>query len=380
MTSIDYAHAVVLSGGGAKGAYEVGVMKALFEGRCPSTNGRPLNPGVFSGTSAGSFNAAVMVSRSRESASARVHRLESIWRERIADRHFDGSNAVFRVRGLPSGLLNPLSLLRDPLLPLQQWTQDASYLAGDSWRRVAGFRRSGGGLPRSLLDLMNLSSFLSFEPFHQLLRDTIRADEILTSKRALRVATTNWRTGKLRIYRNPCGDGDSGQVAMNEKTASPAIAASAAIPGIFPPVVIDGEPFVDGGAVMNTPLRPGILAGADTHHVIYLDPALEDVQLGPVESSLQSSGRVFSMMLAVITNRDIAAARRINRMLALETRGRSSEGRTFKKLTIHRYRPQHDLGGILGMLDFTPTNLTELIALGEDDAVHHNCAASECVI
>ena len=67
-------------------------------------------------------------------------------------------------------------------------------------------------------------------------------------------------------------------------------------------------------------------------------------------------------------------------MLALETRGRSSEGRTFKKLTIHRYRPQHDLGGILGMLDFTPTNLTELIALGEDDAVHHNCAASECVI
>jgi len=52
--------ALVLSGGGAYGAYEVGVIKALFEGRSPSTTGTALDPDIFAGASVGGFNAAVL--------------------------------------------------------------------------------------------------------------------------------------------------------------------------------------------------------------------------------------------------------------------------------------------------------------------------------
>jgi len=48
--------AVVLSGGGATGAYEVGVLKALYGGKSRVTQFKPLDPDIFSGTSIGSFN------------------------------------------------------------------------------------------------------------------------------------------------------------------------------------------------------------------------------------------------------------------------------------------------------------------------------------
>lgn len=380
MDSIDYSQAVVLSGGGAKGAYEVGVMKALFDGRCPSTGLKPLNPGVFTGTSVGSFNAAVMTSQSKVGADEGVRQLESIWLDRIADRHFDGSNAVFRVRWFPSAFLNPRSLLADPVLPLRQLTDDASFFVGDSWRRLTHLGRSTGALPRSLLDLLNLSSFLSLEPFRQLLRETIRPEDVLNSKRALRIAATNWKSGTLRVYRNSRGRGNPGQVRLDKDSVRTAIAASTAIPGIFPPIWVDGEPYVDGGAVMNTPLKPAILAGAEVLHVIFLDPELQNVQIGPVESTVQASGRLFALMLAVITNRDIAAAERINRVLSMRTSVKSAGGRGLRPLTIHRYQPGKDLGGILGLLDFTHSNLKDLVALGEQDAVNHDCKDSGCVV
>jgi len=42
-------HAVILSGGGASGAYEVGVLKGLFAGDSPATNYTPLMPDIFYG-------------------------------------------------------------------------------------------------------------------------------------------------------------------------------------------------------------------------------------------------------------------------------------------------------------------------------------------
>ena len=42
-------------------------------------------------------------------------------------------------------------------------------------------------------------------------------------------------------------------------------------------MVIDGDSFVDGGLVMNTPLLPALRAGAETIHVIYLDPAVKAI-------------------------------------------------------------------------------------------------------
>ena len=54
-------HAVVLSGGGADGAYEVGVVRALVSGRAAACAGGPIVPEVWTGTSIGSLNAAFLV-------------------------------------------------------------------------------------------------------------------------------------------------------------------------------------------------------------------------------------------------------------------------------------------------------------------------------
>ena len=53
--------AITLSGGGAYGAYEVGVLKALMGGHASVTGGEPLDPRIFTGTSAGAYLAAVLL-------------------------------------------------------------------------------------------------------------------------------------------------------------------------------------------------------------------------------------------------------------------------------------------------------------------------------
>lgn len=52
-------------------------------------------------------------------------------------------------------------------------------------------------------------------------------------------------------------------VRLSSGDAVDAIAASAAIPGVFPPVRIDGRHLMDGGVVNNTPISHAVKLGAD---------------------------------------------------------------------------------------------------------------------
>ena len=54
--------------------------------------------------------------------------------------------------------------------------------------------------------------------------------------------------------------------------------------------------------------------------------------------------------------------------------------RPYRLLTIHKYRPETDLGGGAGLLDFSERFISELIEIGYQDAVHHDCEASGCLI
>jgi NTE family protein len=73
-------------------------------------------------------------------------------------------------------------------------------------------------------------------------------------QRPLHVEAVNLRTGKEHWF-------ESGAVV-------PAILASTAIPGIFPPVVVDGELYVDGGVVNNVPVSRAIELGATRVYVL----------------------------------------------------------------------------------------------------------------
>lgn len=73
------------------------------------------------------------------------------------------------------------------------------------------------------------------------------------------------------------------EVVMRTGCLRQSVAASAAIPGVLPPVRRDGRHLVDGGWVDNVPVAPAIAMGA--HFVIGIDASLQIHELGPLPSS-----------------------------------------------------------------------------------------------
>src|SRR2546423_1793159 len=133
--------ALVLSGGGAAGAFSVGVMKVLFAGRSPATGYKPLSAGIFSGTSVGSFNAAIMAGYPEESSLTTASRLERLWLDRVAQHPGQCENGVFRIRGNPLDYLDA-SCLSDPEKVLSRLAGDSLFLTGYVLFRSANFLAS----------------------------------------------------------------------------------------------------------------------------------------------------------------------------------------------------------------------------------------------
>jgi NTE family protein len=68
------------------------------------------------------------------------------------------------------------------------------------------------------------------------------------------------------------------------------VLASAAIPGIFPPVSIDGERFIDGGVVNNVPISRAIAAGATKIYVLLCGQSRPVPEIGkrPIEAVISA--------------------------------------------------------------------------------------------
>jgi hypothetical protein len=118
MTSgVKHRQAMVLSGGGANGAYEVGVLKALLTGQSPATEFQPLDPDIFTGTSVGAFNAALLVSLWETHGQASISNLETTcWHAKAGEMRRTAVIASWQIRWsssiqeIFSPILWPLSL------------------------------------------------------------------------------------------------------------------------------------------------------------------------------------------------------------------------------------------------------------------------------
>jgi len=388
-----HKHAVILSGGGASGAYEVGVLKGLFGGDSPATDYLPLMPDVFAGTSIGAYNASLLVAEIASRGLGAIDYLEHIWLDVLPQDDSTGHNFIARYRADPFEFLDPRFVLRNPFQDSLQVADDLAFLAGDFFKRGMVFFQSSDDIETRLLKAVDLSIIISNDPERRLIRETINFDSIWQSDKVLKVATTNWSTGDLRIF---------GNEHLDEERGPKAILASTAIPGIFPQVEIEGEYYADGGVVMNTPLNLGIDAGADILHVIYLDPEVKAIPILPVRNAIDTFSRLFAIQFAATINRDIAVARQINegldvieravrggpvsekdaRPFVLAAKRLSSVGdySKYRKITIHRYQPRDTLTGVLGLLNFSRNKSITLIQQGFEDAISHNCEANECVL
>jgi predicted acylesterase/phospholipase RssA len=378
--------ALVLSGGGASGAYEVGVLKALF-----GAAERPLEPAVFAGTSIGSFNATFLVSQWDAYGRAAIANLEQTWLERMASTRSIAQASIIRVRGNPLDLLIPSAYTPNPLRPFTRLAGDGFHFFFEALSRASYLATGPESLPTRLANQLDLSAFLATEPWQEIIRSLDFA-AIRRSSRFLRIAATNYQSGELKTFRNE---------DMTDAMGPLGVMASSAIPGLLPPVMIGSEPHVDGGVVMNTPLNLAIQARpGEPHpgelHVIYLDPELRQIPLSALNSTIDSSYRAQLIGWAKTMNENIDATRRINQSLRALDRLRrdpAASGIDFdglekelhtarlRPLVIHRYHPRDDLaGGALGLLAFQRDHIEHLIERGFEDGRHHDCGQSKCVL
>ena len=385
--------AVVLSGGGAYAAYEIGVLRALFSGRSPATGFRPIDVRIVTGTSAGALNGALLVCHGGQSAMAAIDAIERTWFEDVAEGPC--GNGVFRWRGSPFNFFDPDCFFTEPLDYLRDRAADSAFFVRNMMERAAIVAaRSGQSLEHRVLEVLNFSNLIDTGRLPRLVTRVVDFAEIRRSPRKLQVVATNWRTGEARVFENSDMDARSGPLV---------ISASCSIPGIFPPVEIPPEIFSDGGLVMNTPLSPPLREGAEVLHVIYMDPDVRRIPLSDLQTTLNTLQRSFSIAVAHTFNRDVETARAINEGIAMledpslaagmpeeETRhfvrvaptirDHLARGRPLRRVTIHRYHPGDLLGGALDVLSFEPEMIRKLIDRGFQDAVRHDCAASGCVL
>jgi NTE family protein len=198
--------ALVLQGGGALGAYQVGVYRALEElGLCP---------GWVAGHSIGAVNAAIIAG---SPPGERVRRLEEFWRSISYPMWWpwpgmrSAHNAFSTLQTVLMG--NPgFSRLR----PVNPW-----------------LARPGEGAV----------SYYDPAPLHRAVERFVDFDRIRAGQTRLTVGAVNVRTGRLRYF-------DS----AHESIRLEHVLASIATPPAFPPVEIDGEWYWHGGVVGNTPL------------------------------------------------------------------------------------------------------------------------------
>ncbi|HVR11195.1 MAG TPA: patatin-like phospholipase family protein [Thermoanaerobaculia bacterium] len=382
-------HALVLSGGGAEGAYEVGVVRALFEGASPATRKLPLLPRIYTGTSIGAYNAAFRAQDWAAGARA-AGDLDEVWRRRIASSIQSCGNGVYRLRADPLRWVEP-GCAAHPLDNLAATAGDAAYFAFYGLTRGLNLLLGKDPVDVRLSELVDLSALFSSDPMRSLLAETIDLGRLAASPHELAIAATDWTTGRPVIF-------DKAQIAG--PLGTDAIRASGAIPGIFPPVPLAGKLYADGALRMNTPLRPAIQAGADVLHVVYVDPDVADIPFPRLPNTLDTLYRVYVILVASHLNHDIFVAALVNEDRILAERlgigandgrlaglprlervmQRARSGEPYRPLEIHRYRPRLPLSDLGGLLDFNARQVDGFIQQGYDDAVHHDCSAEQCIL
>lgn len=273
---------MVLSGGGARGAYAVGVVQAIVEIlRLRATDAAPFQ--IFSGTSVGSINTTYLASMAARGDMG-VYKLRNIWESLDVNVHLK-----IRRRHNRSGL---------------------SEIYNRDWFSKAFL----DARPLELLVRRNLS----FESLRRNIDDgtvsacMVAAFNIATSQTT--IFTELSQTVKTRPPQDPSRNEVLG------RTLPEHILASSAMPFLFPSRKIDGSYYCDGGLRFNTPISPAIRAGADKIVVVTLStPADNDTlesQLSQYPSPLFMFGRLLKALLLDPVDYDLQVLERFNRLTA----------------------------------------------------------------
>ena len=277
--------ALVLPGGGARGAFQVGVLKALAE-LMPKSSRNPFS--VLSGTSAGAINSVVLASKAQRFRLG-VAELERVWGNFRCHQVYRTGNATM----LKSSLHWLTSIVLGGLLV---------------------------GTPKSLLDNAPLRALLSRNVRFPRIQDAIDngyLDAVVVTAAGYATARSTaffQSSAQHRSWARTRRIGVQGELHLDH------LMASIAVPMVFPPVQIDGEYFGDGAMRQATPLSPAIHLGADRILVVGIRDETADKAPSPGEqqsspSFAQIAGYMLDTLFMDGLYSDLERMTRINQLI-----------------------------------------------------------------
>jgi NTE family protein len=288
---------LVLAGGSARGAYEVGVVRYVLE-EVARALGRPTPIDVISGTSAGSINAVMLAAFAGE-PEHRGARLAKAWMD---------LNLEEVVK--PSG---------------REVLRMVARMFGGGARRMPDHSRGGGVFDPSGIE--------------RIVRDSVPFQSIAQNMReghlsALSISTTHVASGRTVVFVQRSEGGappwgtDPTMVLRPATIQAEHALASASVPLLFPAVAIDGHFYCDGGLRQNVPLSPARRLGADGLVVVnprYIrevspTPAAAEAREKQFPDPLFVVGKALNALMLDRIENDIRRLQKLNAVLLAGTR------------------------------------------------------------
>ncbi len=324
--------ALVLSGGGARGAYEAGVLRFVY-GPLATRLGKDLAPDVICGTSVGALTGAWVAAQGMAATTT----LSYFWRE-LEPQHI----YQMRLRDLISGRDAFLqrrtehgggTALFDPA-PLYEHVRHAIPWSALHERIDKGIVRA---FACAATDVAS-GHCIQFTDGHARTRAEGRAADSVRE-----TATTTMRAARIGPEH---------------------VLASAAIPFVFPPVSVKGRWMVDGALRQNTPLGPALQLQCDRMLVIGVKRqrtdqtvALPGEGFGPPPTAATIAGRALNALMLDPIEEDLRRIERWNAMLAWGAETYPGfldrlavEHRAYRIVQSVHMRPSEDIGRIAARL------------------------------
>jgi NTE family protein len=274
---------LLLSGGGARAAYQVGVLRAISE-LLPKNASNPFH--IISGTSAGALNAASLACHAHRLRTG-VKLLEHVWKNISSDKVYT--------------------------------PQSGKLLGSASIMLFASMRTKDTDVPISLLDN---------SPLLHLLQRVLKLDKIQRNidrglLDALSITTSSYNTGEsvsfyqgmkgLSDWQGPHRIGRSGTISYSH------LMASSALPVLFPAVKIDEQFYGDGAVRQLAPTSTPIHLGATRLLVIGVSGNRSNSPAGNTNAAapsiLQILGHILNSAFVDTLENDLEFLRDMNDVL-----------------------------------------------------------------
>ena len=362
--------AVVLTGGGARGAYQIGVLRWIAQ-RYPE-----IHFPIVTGVSAGAISATFLAAWQGSHAEA-IEELRHLWSGLTIDRIFraDGWSLTGHVARWGARLLSGGSVLAPDVRGLV----DAAPLAA-TLGKVFDIR-NGGGIGG--------------------IAENVAAGRLW----ALALVTSHYGSGQSVVWTAGRGLTDWRRPDRHSRRATITldhILASSALPLVFPAVRLDDGWHGDGGIRLTAPCSPALHLGANRVLAVSTrqspaageETAASEVYAAAYPPPLQISGQLLNAVFLDDLDRDVLELERVNRLLRDVP---PSHRRGLRPVKLVVVRPSVDISrlaaahepslppafrylirglgsrdvpapDLLSLLAFQPEYLGRLIAIGEADA------------